>query len=98
MSEWANFWLSVCDEDAPATAIHGLVRYHQLFRTLKGSGNMIDAMQATAALGCDFFVTSDYGLYQTMRQVQIDMHGLSPTPRYIPSGGVVPASLQSALR
>jgi hypothetical protein len=96
--DWARFWLEeVSLTDTPATAIHGLVRYHQLFTSLKGTGNMIDAMHATEALGCDYFVTSDENLARIMGKVRADMSGLSPEPRWIPSGKVTVATMAAAL-
>ena len=86
-----------CAPHAPATAIHGLVRYFQLFRSLKGGGNMIDAMHATASLGRDFFLTSHRNLYLTMRDVQDVMRGMSPNPRYLPTGTITRTSLKAVL-
>lgn len=74
-AEWANFWLQEVDiREVPATAMHGLIRYHQLLRSLKGIGNMIDAMHVTAALGCDVFVTCDRRLGESVQSV----HDLLP--------------------
>jgi hypothetical protein len=97
-SEWSLLWL----EDAqivqtPATAVHGLVRYHQLFASLKGVGNMIDAMHATESVGCDFFVTSDENLAGILEAVRAETSGASPAPRWIQSGTVAPSALDAAL-
>jgi hypothetical protein len=98
IQDWARFWLEeVLLTDTPATALHGLVRYHQLFASLKGKGNMIDAMHATGSLGCDYFVTSDENLARILERVRTDMSGISPESRWIQSGKVTVATVTAAL-
>jgi hypothetical protein len=99
-ADWCLFWLDTrfSATDVPATAMHGLVRFYQLHQSLKGTGNLVDAMHATAALGCASFVTSDALLAEVLTDVRSDLRGIAPRPVFFPYGTITPDGLVLALQ
>lgn len=99
-AEWCEFWLNTTfsSADAPATAMHGLARFYQLQRSLRGTGNLVDAMHLTAALGCSRFVTSDSGLAEVLSSVRSEMGPPAPKPVLVPYGAIQAQDLINALR
>jgi hypothetical protein len=97
--EWAELWLALATiVAAPATALHGIVRYYQLFSSLKGTGNMIDATHVVHALGCNRFVTCDERLAGTLRRAREHIDERVPLGIWIPFGDCTPERLVAALQ
>lgn len=94
MRDWASLWLyEASANEQPATAVHGMVRYHQLQKTLRGRGNMVDALMAVEALRTDVFVTGDKRLVEVLERVAPRVGDVMPRLIRIEPGQSLPEAL-----